>query len=37
MVPVENVDEVIRPVISKNAVSRKVLPIFKEKPEEARN
>ena len=35
MVPVENVDEVIRPVISKNAVSRKVFPIFKEKPEEA--
>ncbi|MEC7926305.1 MAG: CarD family transcriptional regulator [Actinomycetota bacterium] len=34
-VPVENVDEVIRPVISKNAVSRKVFPIFKEKPEEA--
>ena len=30
MVPVENVDEVIRPVISKNAVSRKVFPIFKE-------
>ena len=35
MVPVENVDEVIRPVITKNAVSRKVFPIFKEKPEEA--
>ena len=35
MVPVENVDEVIRPVISKSAVSRKVFPIFKEKPEEA--
>ena len=35
MVPVDNVDEVIRPVISKNAVSRKVFPIFKEKPEEA--
>ena len=35
MVPVENIDEVIRPVISKNAVSRKVFPIFKEKPEEA--
>ena len=35
MVPVESVDEVIRPVISKNAVSRKVFPIFKEKPEEA--
>ncbi len=34
-VPVKNVDEVIRPVISKNAVSRKVFPIFKEKPEEA--
>ena len=35
MVPVDAVDEVIRPVISKNAVSRKVFPIFKEKPEEA--
>ena len=35
MVPVEAVDEVIRPVISKSAVSRKVFPIFKEKPEEA--
>ena len=35
MIPVENVDEVIRPVISKSAVSRKVFPIFKEKPEEA--
>ena len=35
MVPVESVDEVIRPVISKSAVSRKVFPIFKEKPEEA--
>ncbi len=35
MVPVETVDEVIRPVISKSAVSRKVFPIFKEKPEEA--
>ena len=34
MVPVENVDEVISPVISKNAVSRKVFPIFKEKPED---
>ena len=30
MVPVEAVDEVIRPVISKSAVSRKVFPIFKE-------
>ena len=35
MVPVASVDEVIRPVISKNAVSKKVYPIFKEKPEEA--
>jgi CarD family transcriptional regulator len=35
MVPVDAVDEVIRPVISKSAVSRKVFPIFKEKPEEA--
>ena len=35
MVPVENVDDVIRPVISKSAVARKVFPIFKEKPEEA--
>ncbi|MBR9877007.1 MAG: CarD family transcriptional regulator [Actinobacteria bacterium] len=35
MVPVDSVDEVIRPVISKNAVSKKVFPIFKEKPEEA--
>jgi len=35
MVPVESVDEVIRPVISKSAVSKKVFPIFKEKPEEA--
>ena len=35
MVPVEAVDEVIRPVVSKNAISRKVFPIFKEKPEEA--
>ena len=35
MVPVDTVDEVIRPVISKSAVSRKVFPIFKEKPEEA--
>jgi len=34
MVPVEAVDEVIRPVISKSAVSRKVFTIFKEKPEE---
>tara|TARA_B100000963_G_scaffold265662_1_gene233888 strand:+ start:203 stop:757 length:555 start_codon:yes stop_codon:yes gene_type:complete len=35
MVPVDVVDEVIRPVVSKNAISRKVFPIFKEKPEEA--
>ena len=35
MVPVESVDEVIRPIVSKNAISRKVFPIFKEKPEEA--
>ena len=34
MVPVESVDEVIRPIVSKNAISRKVFPIFKEKPEE---
>ena len=33
MVPVDSVDEVIRPVISKNAVSKKVFPIFKEKPD----
>ena len=30
MVPVEAVDEVIRPVISKSAVSRKVFPILKK-------
>ena len=35
MIPVDVVDEVIRPVVSKNAISRKVFPIFKEKPEEA--
>ncbi len=35
MVPVESVDEVIRPIVSKNAISRKVFPIFNEKPEEA--
>jgi len=35
MVPTDKVDEVIRPVISKNAVSTKVFPIFKQKPEEA--
>ncbi len=35
MVPVDKIDEVIRPVITKSAVSKKVFPIFKEKPEEA--
>ena len=35
LVPTEKVDEVIRPVISKSAITTKVMPIFKEKPEEA--
>ena len=35
LVPTEKVDDVIRPVISKNAITTKVLPIFQEKPEEA--
>ncbi len=35
MVPTDKVNDVIRPVISKNAVKTKVLPIFNEKPEEA--
>lgn len=34
-VPIEKVNDVIRPVISKNAITTKVMPIFKEKPEEA--
>ena len=34
-VPTEKVEEVIRSVISKNAVTTKVLPIFKQKPEQA--
>ena len=34
-VPTEQVEDVIRPVISKNAITTKVLPIFKEKHEEA--
>lgn len=35
LVPTEKVDDVIRPVISKNAITTKVMPIFQEKPEEA--
>jgi len=35
LVPTEKVDDVIRPVISKSAITTKVMPIFKEKPEEA--